>query len=33
MCHDDPLEGFCLQPTDFYVYKCLFDEIVKIKFS
>ena len=33
MCHDGSMEGFCLQPTDFYICKCLFDEMVKIKFS
>lgn len=30
MCHDGPVEGFCYQPTDFYVRECLFD-MVKIK--
>ena len=33
MCHDGLMGGFCLQPTDFYVCECLFDEIVKIKLS
>lgn len=33
MCHDGPIENFCFQPTDFYLCKCLFDKIVKIKFS
>ena len=33
MSHDDFVEGFCLQHTDFYVCECLFDDMVKIKFS
>ena len=33
MCHDGLIEDFCLPPTDFYVCKCSFDEVVKMKFS
>ena len=31
MCND-PIEDLCLQPDVFYVCKCLFDEVEKIKF-
>ena len=33
MYHDGPKEGFCYQPTNFYLCKCLFDDMVKIRFS
>ena len=29
---NDPIEDLCLQPDVFYVCKCLFDEVEKIKF-
>ena len=32
MCNG-PIEGLCLRPDLFYVCECLFDEMVKIKFS
>ena len=31
MCND--FANQCLQPSDIYVRECLFDEMVKIKFS
>ena len=32
MCNDDATNHRCVQPSDFYVCECLFDEMVKIKF-
>ena len=31
--YNDDTYHCCLQPSDFYVCECLFDEMIKIKFS